>query len=104
MKYYYKDGDSYLVAKHELSEEELGQWEPITEEEYNLAHPKKQVDKNLLKIAQLKQELAATDYQCLKWSEGWLTDEEYAPIKAHRQELRDEINALENSTVIEGGN
>lgn len=34
MKYYYKDGDSYLVAKHELSEEELGQWEPITEEEY----------------------------------------------------------------------
>lgn len=34
MNYYYKTEHGILKAKHELSEEELGQWEPITEEEY----------------------------------------------------------------------
>ena len=47
------------------------------------------------RIAELKAQLAATDYKCLKYMEGWLTDTEYAPIKAERQTLRDEINALE---------
>lgn len=48
-------------------------------------------------ITDLKAQLAATDYQCLKWCEGYLTDEEYQPIKEQRQELRDKINELENS-------
>lgn len=47
------------------------------------------------RIAELKAQLAATDYKCLKYMEGWLTDAEYAPIRAERQALRDEINALE---------
>lgn len=47
-----------------------------------------------LKLNRLKTELAATDYQALKYMEGWLTEEEYAPIKAKRQALRDEINSL----------
>lgn len=34
MNHYYKTEHGILKAKHELSEEELGQWEPITEEEY----------------------------------------------------------------------
>ncbi len=46
-------------------------------------------------IAALKQQLEETDYQTLKYFEGWLTAEEYAPIKAHRQRLRNEINRLE---------
>lgn len=46
-------------------------------------------------IANLKMQLAATDYLCLKWAEGHITDEEYAPIKAERQALRDRINELE---------
>lgn len=47
------------------------------------------------RIAELKARLAATDYKTLKYFEGWLTDGEYAPIKAERQAIRDEINALE---------
>lgn len=49
----------------------------------------------LLRVEDLKRQLAATDYKAIKWAEGWLTDEEYAPVKAERQALRDEINALE---------
>jgi len=98
--FYYKKGNSYLKVSSELKGARLGDWVAITEEEYNLAHPKKQVDKKKNLIAHLKQELAKTDYQCLKWSEGWLTDEEYAPIKAQRQHLRDQINALEEETAL----
>lgn len=101
--YYYKKGNSYFKLKEELNPVPED-YEEITAEEFIQFTKSKVVDAKQKQIAHLKRELAATDYQCLKWSEGWLTDEEYAPIKAHRQELRDEINALENSTVIEGGN
>ena len=48
------------------------------------------------RIEMLKSELASTDYKAIKYAEGWLTEEEYAPIKASRQAIRDEINALES--------
>ena len=47
------------------------------------------------KINALKQELASTDYKALKYAEGWFTEEEYAPIKAMREELREKIRLLE---------
>ena len=47
------------------------------------------------KIKELKKELAKTDYQAIKFAEGWLSEEEFAPIKAYRQELRNQINELE---------
>lgn len=47
------------------------------------------------KIIRLKEELCKTDYQAIKFAEGWLTEEEYAPIKAQRQAYREEINQLE---------
>lgn len=46
-------------------------------------------------IEDLKQQLASSDYKAIKFAEGWLTAEEYAPIKAQRQELRNRINELE---------
>lgn len=46
-------------------------------------------------IADLKAQLAATDYKAIKYAEGWLTEEEYAPIRAERQVIRDQINELE---------
>ena len=49
------------------------------------------------KIDALKQELATTDYQAIKYAEGWLTEEEYTPIKASRQAIRNQINELEES-------
>lgn len=36
------------------------------------------------------------DYQAIKFAEGWLSEEEFAPIKAQRQELRNKINELES--------
>ena len=49
---------------------------------------------NAVEVERLKAELSATDYKCLKWMEGALTDEEYAETKKHRAELRKKINDL----------
>lgn len=47
------------------------------------------------KIADAKSKLAETDYQAIKYFEGFISETDYAPIKAQRQTWRDEINALE---------
>ena len=46
-------------------------------------------------IRELQDKLAATDYQALKYSEGWITEKEYTEIKANRQSWRDAINQLQ---------
>lgn len=51
----------------------------------------------LQRIAELKAELAASDYKAIKFAEGLLTMAEYAPVKEYRQTLRDEINKLESA-------
>lgn len=48
-------------------------------------------------IQDLKQQLAATDYQAIKYAEGWLTEEEYLPIKVKRSTWRARINELEQN-------
>lgn len=53
------------------------------------------VDKET-QIEELKQCLTDTDYQAIKFAEGWLSVEEYEPIKAQRQNWRNQINILEN--------
>lgn len=40
-------------------------------------------------------ELKDTDYKAIKFAEGLISAEEYEPIKAARQELRNKINELE---------
>lgn len=47
------------------------------------------------RIAELKRKLSETDYQAIKYAEGFISETDYAPIKAQRQVWRDEINALE---------
>lgn len=47
------------------------------------------------KIANSKSKLVETDYQAIKYFEGFISETDYAPIKAQRQAWRDEINALE---------
>ena len=42
---------------------------------------------------------AATDYRAIKYAEGVLSDEEYAPDKAQRQAWRERIGELEKMTV-----
>ena len=47
------------------------------------------------RIAFLKSELSETDYLCLKYTDGALSEEEYAPIRLQRAAYRSEINALQ---------
>lgn len=68
------------MTAEELAEYEKNQ-EPTTEQ----------------KIAEFKQMLADSDYKAIKYAEGIISDEEYEPIKAQRQEWRNEINILEES-------
>lgn len=53
------------------------------------------IDEIMAEIAELKAKLAETDYQAIKYAEGWIDDAEYAPIKGQRQAWRDRINELE---------
>lgn len=46
-------------------------------------------------IAECKAQLTATDYKAIKYAEGLISEDDYAPIKAERQALRDRINELE---------
>lgn len=60
-------------------------------------HPK-------IMILNLKAQLAASDYKAIKHSEGLISEEDYAPIKDERQQLRAQINALEAQMEGEGNN
>lgn len=50
---------------------------------------------NKAKIVELKNKLAKTDYQAIKYAEGELTLAEYSATKEQRKQWRAEINALE---------
>ena len=49
------------------------------------------------RISELKRLLAESDYKAIKYAEGEITEEEYAPIKEQRRAWRVEINELEAS-------
>ena len=87
---FYKDGhrvNCYHFVNGEYILDEVKEQEEIAKE---------QVEQE---IAMLKQELADTDYEAIKYSEGWFTDEEYSPIKAKREELREQIRKLESDVT-----
>lgn len=48
-----------------------------------------------IKVLELKEKLAETDYKAIKFAEGAMTAAEYAPYKADRAKWRAEINDLE---------
>lgn len=49
----------------------------------------------LIRIAELKKQLADTDYEAIKFAEGEMSAEDYAPFKIQRATWRAEINRLE---------
>lgn len=53
------------------------------------------VQSNRKRIAELKALLQATDYQAIKYAEGFISEVDYAPIKQVRQSYRNKINELE---------
>lgn len=48
-----------------------------------------------MEIEQCKSLLSLSDYKAIKYAEGLISEDDYAPIKAERQALRDRINELE---------
>ena len=54
-----------------------------------------QEELNRAEVERLKAELSATDYKCLKYVDGALSDSEYAEVREYRAELRRKINELE---------
>lgn len=80
---YPQDGNLY-VAVYELRENAIHkEWEKAE-------IPKEE------RINELKQQLANTNDKAIEYAEGWLSEEEYEPIRLARQKLRDEINELES--------
>ena len=54
-----------------------------------------EIDEIQYKINEIKAKLSQTDYQAIKYAEGFISETDYAPMKALRQAYRDEINRLE---------
>ena len=68
-----------------------------TESELAIAYKKK-------RISELKELLKATDYQAIKYAEGFISEEDYLPIKQTRLGYRNEINELETQIIEEQAN
>jgi len=54
-----------------------------------------QIEELESQIRACKQILDNTDYQAIKYAEGLLTDDEFADMKAIREEMRANINTYE---------
>ena len=54
-----------------------------------------EIDEIQRKISEAKAKLSQTDYQAIKYFEGFISETDYAPIKEQRQAWRKEINVLE---------
>lgn len=80
------EGKPYVAAHTET--EEIQIYIPYTEDEI----AKRSADRE---IAELKANLSETDYQAIKYAEGVISIDEYAPMKKQRQAWRDRINELE---------
>ena len=63
----------------------------FSEMKYNTRKSQEMAEK---RIAELKQKLFDTDYRAIKFAEGELTEEEYAPYREERRAWREEINSL----------
>ena len=64
---------------------------PEEEQKYLVSQIEPSVEEQ---ITELKQKLSTTDYKAIKFAEGWISNEDYEPIKAERQEIRNQINNL----------
>lgn len=100
-------GKGYAISEEELAK--LGRHELKWSEDgegHTILIPNDPTDENARNeanriIAELKANLAKTDYQAIKFAEGELSEEEYAPIREDRKAWRAEINEKEG--ILKGG-
>ena len=78
--YYCVDNGKFCIKRRTPTEEELA---------------KDIISNRNKEINELKAKLAQTDYQAIKFAEGWITADDYAPTKALRNSWRARINELE---------
>ena len=99
------ENNSYDLTQEQQHTVQLAHDKQMTDEAYNYA---KSAIKNYidnydlidlsaieLEIVELKKHLADTDYQAIKFAEGEMSAEDYAPIKEQRKQWRARINELE---------
>lgn len=104
--HYYRKGDNFIITKDPLDEPLPTGFTKISKAAYEEYLAQKKAERDRLKasdsyiktkeIAQLKNQLLATDYKAIKYAEGAISEEDYAPIKAQRQQWRNRINELES--------
>ena len=82
-------------TKEQLQEAGWTEVVPPTPTEEEIAQQEREAE-----IWSLKEQLRESDYKAIKYAEGWITAEDYAPIKAQRQEWRERINELETLNNI----
>ena len=84
----------YYLNNVEVSQEEARNLIPIsiTEERVDLRRKN-----NEELILEYKRKLKETDYKAIKYAEGLISETDYAPIKAERENYRKAINSLEIS-------
>ena len=101
--YYYKNGNVLLDSKHQLDETEIGNYVEITEKEYNAFrsqqnskgnHNQTEIEAKRKEIAELQGLLDSSDYKQHELTDGEITEEEYAPIRAQRHAWRVRIREL----------
>lgn len=85
MKYYKKENTIIELAEHEQIPDGFVE---ATEKEFV-----RFVEK-VIAIDELVFELKRTDYKAIKFAEGLISNEEYAPIRAERESLRQQIRTL----------
>lgn len=68
-------------------------WDEVTYEDEFVPFTEKELAQ--YRIEELVCLLASSDYKAIKYAEGELTEEEYAPIRELRRSYRAEINQLE---------
>jgi len=68
----------------------------MTQEEIDKAEAEAVIAQKQTELAELKQQLADTDYKAIKYAEGQITEEEYSETKEQRQAWRERINELES--------
>lgn len=84
----------YYINNIEVSQEQARNLIPIsiTEERVDLRQKN-----NFELVQEYKQKLRETDYKAIKYAEGLISETDYAPIKAERENYRKAINSLEIS-------
>ena len=86
----------YYLNNVEVSQKEAKNLIPISITEERVDLREKNAQENIM---ELKQKLIETDYKAIKYAEGVMSLEEYAPVKIEREIYRSKINELEKSIM-----